>query len=201
MSEQEQPYRKDLSHTTWDKVYERQSRRAAQAAEWLDVLALRPGDRVLDVGSGPGFISLLAARRVGPHGLVIAVDRAAGALAYLEQRQAEAGLANIQRVEGDARTLTLPGVSPTAALITMMLHHDDHPAGLLANLGRLLPPGARAVLAEFHPEGPCDHGPPRDHRIHPDQAAAWADAAGFAAADYRRQSPEHYMFLLTRTEA
>lgn len=194
----EEGYRKDLSHTTWAKVFARQEQRAEQAREWLDALAAQPGDRVLDIGSGPGYVSLLAAERVGPAGLVYAVDRSAEALAYLEQKQAERGVPQIHRVLADALTLSPPEGGVDAALMTMMLHHADDAATLVRHVAQLVPPGVPVVVAEFHPEGPCEDGAPREHRVSPATVQAWCEAAGLVVREYRRQSPEHYMFLLER---
>lgn len=76
----EELYRKDLSHLTWDEVFARQVRRAALVEDWTEALQLQPGARVLDIGAGPGYVSLVLAERVGPDGLVYAVDRSADAL-------------------------------------------------------------------------------------------------------------------------
>lgn len=194
----EEGYRKDMSHTTWAKVFARQELRAEQAQEWLDALALRPGDRVLDVGSGPGYVSLQAAQRVGPAGLIYAVDRSAEALAYLEQLQAERGVAQVRRVQADALTMSPPAERVDAALMTMMLHHTDDAASLVRHVAQLLSPGVRVVVAEFHPEGPCAYGAPREHRVAPDTVQDWCESAGLAVQEYRRQTPELYMFLLER---
>jgi ubiquinone/menaquinone biosynthesis C-methylase UbiE len=197
----EEPYRKDMSHLTWDEVFARQERRAGLMEAWLNALQLRPGARVLDIGAGPGYISLVLAERVGPDGLVYAVDRSADALAYLERLQRERGVPQIQRVVEDARTLDLGALHPDAALVTMVLHHTDDPLAVLANVARLLPPGAPAVVAEFHPEGPCEVGPPRGERLSPDQVRAWSEDAGFEALTYTRQTPEHYMWIVRRRPA
>lgn len=191
-------FRKDMSHTTWDRVYERQRSRGERLCEWLDALELKPGGRVIDVGCGPGYNSLSAAGRVGPDGLVFALDRSAEALSYLEARQAEQGVSHVVRIEADATDLESLPEPADAALVTMMLHHTDRGPRLLANVRRLLKEGGRAVVAEFHPEGPCDHGPPREHRIDPDTVRGWCQAAGFAELEYRRQTPEHYFLTLRR---
>lgn len=195
----ERPYRKDLSHVTWDEVFARQVKRAGLVEEWMNDLQLKPGARVLDVGSGPGYVSLVLAERVGPAGLVYAVDRKAEALAYLERLQRERGIAHIQRVVADATCMTPGSVSPDSALVTMVLHHTDDPPGILANVARLLPTGALTVVAEFHPEGPCKVGPPRTERVAPEQVQAWCEAAGFTVLRYRRQTPEHYTWVVERS--
>jgi len=153
---------------------------------------------VLDIGAGPGYVSLVLADRVGPNGLVYAVDRSADALAYLERLQHERGVAQIQRIVADATILPPDAVRPDSALVTMVLHHTDDPPGLLKNVARLLPAGALAVVAEFHPEGPCKVGPPQSERVSPDQVQAWCEDAGFEALTYRRQTPEHYMWIVRK---
>lgn len=195
----QEAYRRDLSHLTWDQVYTRQVQRSVLAADWMDALTLKAGDRVLDVGPGPGFVSLLMAGRVGAEGLVYAVDRAAEALAYLARLQNERGIRNIQTFAADAATVELPGVTVDAALIAMVLHHADDPAGILRNVARLTKPEGLTVIAEFDPDGPCEHGPPRQHRLAPRQVQAWCEAAGWSPRAERRQSPEHYMVLAQRT--
>jgi len=194
----QEAYRKDLSHLTWDEVYARQTQRAFLVPDWMDALLLKIGDRVLDVGAGPGFVSFLLAERVGPTGLIYAVDPSAEALAYLQRLQKQRNATNLVSIVADAGKLTLPGVQPDAALISMVLHHTDDPPGIISNVARLLKPGGRAVIAEFHPDGPCEHGPPRDHRLALRQVRAWCDAAGLSLLDERRQSSEHYMMLVQR---
>lgn len=195
---QEQAYRKDMSHLTWDEVYARQMQRADLVAEWMDALQLKPGDRVLDVGPGPGFVSFLLAERVGPAGLIYAVDPSAEAIAYLRRIQTERGISNIKTFVGDAATLDLPGIEVDAALIAVVLHHADDPAGIMRNVARLLIPGGSALVAEFHPDGPGEQGPPRQHRLTSRQVQTWCEAAGLAVLDERRQTPEHYMLLARR---
>jgi protein-L-isoaspartate O-methyltransferase len=94
---------------------------------WIEALRLAPGGRVLEIGAGPGYVSLALAARVGAGGLVYAVDKSAEALAFLERLRRERGLSQIQPILGDAATL----------------HHAADPAGILRNLARLLPPEAR----------------------------------------------------------
>jgi ubiquinone/menaquinone biosynthesis C-methylase UbiE len=196
-----EPYRKDLSHLSWAEVYARQEKRAPLAEAWMDALRLKPGDRVLDVGAGPGCVSLALAARVGRGGTVYAVDRSAEALAYLERLQEERGVPQIRRIEADAAAFAPSDLTLDAALVTMVLHHAEDPLGILRSVARLLRPGARAVVGEFDPEGPCEVGPPREHRIAPEQIGAWCEAAGLALVEQRQQSPEHYMVVVQRPDA
>ena len=194
----EESYRKDLTHLTWAEVYARQEKRAHLVDAWMDALRLKPGDRVLEVGAGPGFVSMALADRVGHEGIVYAVDKSAEALAYLERLQKERAVSQIQRIVADAAAFEPSGISVHSALITMVLHHADDPVGILRCVVRLLLPGTLAVVAEFHPESPCEYGPPPEHRIDPGQIRAWCEGVDLAVLDYRRQSPEHYMVLAQR---
>jgi ubiquinone/menaquinone biosynthesis C-methylase UbiE len=194
----QQPFKKDLSHSTWDEVYARQVQRAELVPAWIEGLGLNPGDRVLDVGCGPGYVSFELANRVGRDGIVYAIDRSRDALAHLERLQKQNNISQIELIDADVGTLQNGDIDAGSALISMVLHHADDPAGVLVNVHRLLPPRARAVVAEFHPDGPCQQGAPREFRLAPEQVRGWCEAAGFKVLDYRRQSPEHYMFVVER---
>lgn len=191
----EKPFQKDLSHLSWGQVYARQALRAELISDWMEALRLKSGDRVLEIGAGPGYVSFVLAERVGPAGIVYALDRSADALAYLERLQKERGVGQIKRIAADAAVLEPTGVQVDSALITMVLHHADDPVGVLHNVTRFVLPGAPVVIGEFHPEGPCSGGPPREHRLAPEKIQQWCEHAGLSVIGYRRQTPEHYVVV------
>ena len=136
----QETFRKDLTHLTWDEVYARQVKRASLVGEWMDALRLKSGDRLLEIGAGPGYVSLMLADRVGPAGTIYAVDRSADALAYLQRLQKERGVSNIERLVADAATYEAGGRSRGFGA-----GHDGsascrRPAGILRNVARLLRP-------------------------------------------------------------
>ena len=195
----EKPFQKDLSHLSWDQVYERQAMRADLVSDWIEGLRLKSGDRVLEIGAGPGYVSFVLAERVGHRGTVYALDRSAEALAYLERLQTERGIGQIRRIAADAAALEPTDVQVDSALVTMVLHHADDPAGMLRNIARFVPPSGPVVIGEFHPEGPCPSGPPRKHRLAPEKIQEWCEQAGLAMVGYRRQTPEHYALFAQRS--
>ena len=73
----------------------------------LDLAGVGSGHRVLDVAAGTGEQTLMAARRVGSHGFVLATDIADRMLAYLDEAARNEGLANLQTRLMDARLLEL----------------------------------------------------------------------------------------------
>jgi len=191
-------FRKDLSHLGWDEVYARQALRAPLIEGWIAALRLAPGGRVLEVGSGPGFVSQALAARVGREGVVYAVERSADALAHLERLQREQDLPQIHRICADAAVLAPAERNLKAALVTMVLHHAEDPAGILRGAAGWLAPGGRLAIGEFDPAGPCEKGPPREHRLAPETVRRWCEAAGFVVLEIQSQTPEHYLLVAER---
>ncbi len=189
-------FHKNLSHLTWGEVYARQQQRAFLLPAWMKALHLGAGDHVLDLGAGPGYVSLRMAAQVGPTGLVYAVDREPEAIAYLQERMRLENITNVQCVVADALQFSVEDDEVSAVLLAMMLHHSDDPAALIGRLTRLLPAAAWAVIAEFHPDGPAHSGPPRDARVLPEHIHQWCQQAGLRVMEYARQSEEHYMLTV-----
>ena len=194
----DEPFRKDLKNVSWQRVYERQALRAELLDGWMAALRLKPGDCVLEIGAGPGYVSFALAERVGPSGLVYAVDRSADALAYLEALRKERGVAQIRTIVADAGKLDGTGLTPASALITMVLHHTDDPAGIVRTVAQMLPAAAPVAIGEFDPDGPCKVGPPRASRLARDKVQAWCKAAGLTVLRVEQQTPEHYLVVAER---
>ena len=194
----DQAFRKDLSNVSWEQVYARQALRAELVPGWLDALRLKAGDRVLEIGAGPGYVSFALAERVGPQGLVYALDRSAAALEYLERLKAERGIAHIRTIAADAATWDGAGCRADSVLVTMVLHHTDDPAGILANVARLVPLGGPVVIGEFDPAGPCEVGPPRQSRLSMEKLLTWCASAGLVVLRSLNQTPEHYLVVTER---
>src|SRR5579863_10324881 len=74
----------------------------------MELACVAPGQRVLDVATGIGEPAMTAARRVGPSGSVVAIDQAPQMLAVARDRLQEAGIRNVEFVEGDAEAVPLP---------------------------------------------------------------------------------------------
>ena len=182
----------------WEAIYQRQVARADLAAEWLEALHLAPGHRVLDVGAGTGYVTLRLAEQVGPLGQVYALDRAEAALAFLAERQQARGITHITRIIADAADMEGHSLRGDAALITLLLHIVADPKAVIATVSRGLVPGGRLVVAEFHPDGPCETGAPREKRIAPTEVERWCRETGLEVVETRRQASEYYMLVAQR---
>ena len=190
-----QDFDKAMAGADWGRVFGRQALRGPLVAGWLDALGVGPGDTLVDLGCGPGYVALRAAERVGPAGRVLAVDRSADALAFLEGIVGLHGLEQVRTHRADVRDLPAGWAEARGGLLTMMLHHDDDPLAVLRAAGRALP-GVPLVVAEFDPAGPCRVGPPASARLGPDDLARLARDAGRRAGPTLRQSPEHWFAVL-----
>jgi ubiquinone/menaquinone biosynthesis C-methylase UbiE len=109
---------------------------------------LRPGLRVLDVGCGPGTISVDLARRVGPDGRVLGLDVAAEVVEQAEAHRAEAGVANASFATGDVYGLDLPDASFDVVHAHQVLQHLTDPVAALRELRRVLVPGGLLAVRD-----------------------------------------------------
>lgn len=109
---------------------------------------LTTGMRVLDVGCGPGDVSLIAAELVGKTGRVLGVDANASALQVAQARAQEAGLTQVSFQVGDLLTLALEE-DYDAIVGRLILMHLAEPATLLRRLTAHLRPGGVVVFQEY----------------------------------------------------
>ena len=114
---------------------------------------LEPGQRVLEVGCGPGFFTLPAAHIVGEKGSVLALDISPAAVEHVRRKIREAGVTNAEVILADAASTGLPAASFDLAFvfgfarargdmtaIWRELHRLLKPGGILSVEGRLRPP-------------------------------------------------------------
>jgi SAM-dependent methyltransferase len=97
--------------------------------------------KVLDVGSGAGDVALLAAELVGPNGTVVGIDTNPAVLDVARERALDAGVANVQFVEGDAATIELPDDFDAVVGRVVLIYAADPSALLRAVVGHLKPGG------------------------------------------------------------
>lgn len=127
----------------------------------MDLLRVRPGQRVADIGAGDGYYVRHLSARVGPTGVVYGQDIEPRYLGLLRARVAEAGWSNVVVVEGTAGDPRLPPSSVDVALMIHMYHEIGAPFELLHRLSASFREGGR--LAILDQDAPTDrHGtPPR----------------------------------------
>jgi ubiquinone/menaquinone biosynthesis C-methylase UbiE len=114
----------------------------------LDRVGVQAGERVLELGPGPGAFTVDAARRVGPEGQLVAVDIQPTMIAQVERRVREAGLANVETHVASAHALPLDDGSVDLAFLITVLPEIPDRGRALAELHRVLRPGGVLSITE-----------------------------------------------------
>ncbi len=112
------------------------------------VADLRPGERVLDLGSGGGIDVLLSARRVGPTGFAHGVDMTAEMLDLARVNAARAGATNVEFLEGRIEAVPLPDAAVDVVISNCVVNLSTDKPAVLAEMFRVLAPGGRLGVSD-----------------------------------------------------
>jgi ubiquinone/menaquinone biosynthesis C-methylase UbiE len=129
----------------------RKAQMDAEASRLWEVLALKPGARVGDVGAGVGNMSVRIAQRVGPAGRVFAVEIEERRLGKLRRRKEKDDLFNVEIVACAADDCSLPPDSCDALIVRGAYHHFTDPVAMDRSLLRALRPGGYLAVIDFPP--------------------------------------------------
>jgi arsenite methyltransferase len=174
----------------------------------LDLAAIGPAERVLDLGSGSGTDSFLAALRVGPAGRVVGVDMTAEQLAKSRRLACEGGIAQVEFREGHIERPPVETGSVDVVISNGVINLSPDKPAVFAAAAEALRPGGRLALADIVTERPLPEGITCD-------ASLWAaciggaiqreryreaiEEAGFAIEAIRRN--DAYRFISERAES
>ena len=121
-----------------------------------ELLQLKPGMTVADVGAGFGAWTVRLARLVGPKGRVYANDVGDKQLAWLKEYAAKENLTNVTVVGGAERSTNLPANCCDAILVRDAYHHLTQPEDIVRSVAAALKPGGRLVVIDFPPRPNSD---------------------------------------------
>ena len=160
------------------------ARDAADAAKLIDVLEIRSGATVADIGAGGGALVPPVARHLGPSGRLYATDVNKDRLASLRKLAESAGLQNVSVVEGGAAHTALPAGCCDAIYMRHVYHHFGDPAAMNASLLTSLKPGGRLAILDFVPDSKASAPPGKradgmSHGVMPATLIEELKAAGF----------------------
>jgi ubiquinone/menaquinone biosynthesis C-methylase UbiE len=183
------PYAGDLS------IFEEPGRdKRLQIDRVMDLLNIKPGSTVADIGAGGGWFSVRAARRVAPNGRVIAEEINPKAITSIQQRAKREHLSNIETLLGTPDDPKLAPNSLDAALMLKVYHEIAHPPPVLANLREALKPGARFGIIDRNGTG-------ADHGLNEPILRAEVERAGFrqvARYDFTKADGQDYFLIFEK---
>jgi predicted methyltransferase len=159
---------------------------AGEVPRLVELLQLKPGMAVADVGAGFGAWTMAFAKVLGPSGRVYASDIGERQLATMRESAKSQGLTNVTVLEGAERSTNLPAGCCNAILIRDAYHHLTQPNDILKSMAAALKPGGHLAVIDFPPRANTEvpQGVPANrggHGVPPDVVIREVTAAGFTS--------------------
>jgi SAM-dependent methyltransferase len=142
--------------------------RALGVGNHIGLADIRAGETVLDLGCGGGIDAIIAAHRTGPEGKVIGLDFLEEMVERTSNAAAEAGLNNVEALEGEMESIPLPDDSIDHIISNGVINLSPRKARVLAECVRVLRPGGRFCVSDLTVD---ESDLPPEVLTHP---AAWA---------------------------
>ena len=182
----------DINHAhEWD---------APDRDEWqmphaiVQALEIKPGQKVVDLGAGTGYMLPFLSEAVGAEGKVYALEVQKDFATMLRFRTHHEQLGNVEVIEDTATSLNLPGKVDRVLLLNTY-RQLEHPVEVLKAIRAALNPGGLIVIVDVRPD-PRVEGPPPEQRLHPDTVEAEARGAGLTVIADSTHLPRDYLLVL-----
>jgi arsenite methyltransferase len=151
-------------------------------AEILRNLALKSGQKIVDIGAGGGYFSLKFAEAVGTHGDVYAVDVDPGKVEFIRKSAAEKGLDNVQVIVASRESPNLPE-KIDLVFLRNVYHHLSNRVEYFAKLKESLKPDGRVAIVEHNRCGRFSLHRIFEHRVTRETVVKEMSKAGYILAE------------------
>jgi ubiquinone/menaquinone biosynthesis C-methylase UbiE len=160
----------------------------------VELIGIKPGMIVADVGAGTGYFTVLLAERVGPAGRVYANDIQPRLLGILQDKIQKQKLTNVEVIQGRLDDTRLPEATIELALLVDVYHEFQYPQAMLASIRRSLKPSGQLVLLEYRKE---DRDLPirEEHKMSIKEARTEVEAEGFIFDRVVRSLPRQHILI------
>jgi ubiquinone/menaquinone biosynthesis C-methylase UbiE len=185
----------DASGASWLDRRERDVEEAPDDA--IDLIGVKKGATVADVGAGSGYLTIKLAKRVGAAGVVYAVDIQPAMIALIEKRLQSAKLTNVMPILGAIDDPRLAPASIDLALMADVYHELSQPQSMLRHIHEALKPGGRLVLLEYRKEDPSIPIRP-EHKMTVGEAKMELEAEGFKLSRVDDGLPRQHVLIFTK---
>ena len=163
----------------------------------LTEIGLKPGNTFVDIGCGPGFFALPAARIVGTSGKVLGVDINEYAINQLQSQAEQEGLHHLSAAVSSAEEAVLCEECADFVFFGIDLHDFRDQHQVLLNAKHMLKPTGFLVNLDWKKE-PSSVGPPMSHRFSQEHAQELITKAGFHILTTKDAGPHHYIIIAKR---
>ncbi len=155
---------------------------------------LEKGMIFIDVGSGDGFFTMLAAQIVGETGKVFAVDIDPSAIERLRRRAAEKGFKNVKAIVAEAENTIFCEGCASVVFYSIVLHDFHDPLLVLKNAKHMLKPSGKLLDLDWKKKS-MSFGPPERIRFSEEKASSLIESVGFKISRVSEAGPYHYVVV------
>ena len=177
-----------------DRMLSPERRRWLDPDRILEAIGIKEGMILVDIGAGPGFFALPAAKKVGSTGKVYALDVEPAMLQRVRERAEAEAITNLETLLSQDGRLPLPSRVADTVLLANVLHEVDEPLKLLKEAARVLRAAGTLAVVEWNRE-PGEGGPPMEERLAPERLEALLRGSGFVRVESFDVGPRHYGML------